>query len=390
MRIGALVPARGGSKRLKKKNIKILKSKPLICWTIDVLLESNIFSDITVSTESDEIIDVVRQYYSSKEINILKRPGELATDDAPLTSVVFHYLENRPEIDWIGLFMPTYPFRKVEKLVEINWVIASGYVWKVVSVIKEEVCLMDYYYPVDGGVKKFFMDPALFCRSNLCAYLLWHRLAVDEGPATSSSLWAKYGLTMTEREYRLHLDPEETIDIDTEEDFKIAEKIAKGAVLKFRKPYIQPYKDWLIVVPDGVEINKLIDYAGEEKFDSLKYPFLVLEDAFPPLGFVRIQDGSIRRYFIRPEGLDLVNSMKLKKTGNSKFINKHFSHSRFYRFLRMRKDNTDSILIGPDSCGVHFGINNETIPWERVIFVEELKKQNFYLDPYEWDLSGDV
>lgn len=388
MKIGALIPARGGSKRLKKKNIKLLEGKPLICWTIDVLLESEIFSDITVSTESDEIADVVRQYYSSKEVKILKRPEYLATDDAPLTSVVYHYLENRPEIDWIGLFMPTYPFRKVEKLIEIKWVILSGYVWRIVSVVKEEVCLMDYYYPVEEGVKRFFMDPALFCRSNLCTYLLWHRFAVDEGPAQGSSLWAKYGLTITEREYRVHLDTEETIDIDTEEDFKIAEKVAKGAKIDFKKPHVEFYKNWMIVVPEGVEIDKLIYYVGEEKFNSDQFPLLVLEEAFPPLGFVRIQDGSIRRYFIRPEGLDLVNSERLKKTGNSKFINKHLTHSRFYRFLRIGKSDPHSIFIGPDSLGIQFGINNEIIPWQRVIFLEQLARQSFYVTPYEWKLPG--
>ena len=118
MKIGALVPARLGSKRLKKKNIKLLEGRPLVCWTLDVLLHSEVFSDVTVSTESDEVADVVRQYYSEKDVGILKRPEALAGDDALLTEVHRHYLDHRSQMEWSGLFMPTYPFRNVEKIRE--------------------------------------------------------------------------------------------------------------------------------------------------------------------------------------------------------------------------------------------------------------------------------
>ena len=103
MKIGALVPARLGSKRLKKKNIKMLEGRPLICWTLDVLLDSEVFSDITVSTESDEVTDVVRQFYSEQDVGILKRPEALAGDDALLTEVRRHYLDHRPQMEWSGL-----------------------------------------------------------------------------------------------------------------------------------------------------------------------------------------------------------------------------------------------------------------------------------------------
>lgn len=378
MKIGALVPARFGSKRLPQKNIKKLKGRPLICWTLDVLLESNIFYDITVSTESREIAEVVRRYYSPKEVNILFRPEELATDDAPLISVCHHYLEHRPDLDWLGLFMPTYPFRSISKLHEIYWAISSFYPWRVISVVSEEVCLMDYYYPVEGGVKRFFMDPALYCRSNLCAYLLWHRMAIDRGPAEGSPLWAKYGLTITEREYRVHINFEEAVDIDTYEDFEIAEKIANGAKITIRRPKISHYNDWTLVTPEEIDVDKLIDVVGRKKFEDYNMPLLVLEEADPPLGFVRIQDGGIRRYFIRPEGLALVNSDELKRTGNSRYINKHFRHVPHYRFIRVKKDNYNQIPAGPDVWGIRFGLNNETIPENRIIFVDFLKKQGLY------------
>ncbi len=107
-----LIPARGGSKGIPGKNIKLLNGKPLIYYSIDI---ARFFSEddcICVSTDSDEIIDTVEAY----GLNVLfKRPYELATDAAETRDVILHALDwyesNGKVFDSIVLLQPTSPFR---------------------------------------------------------------------------------------------------------------------------------------------------------------------------------------------------------------------------------------------------------------------------------------
>ena len=80
----AIIPARGGSKRLPGKNIKLLAGKPLICWTIDAALQSQLFDLVLVSTDSPDIAQVAQQ---SGAIVPGLRPSELASDTATTNDV---------------------------------------------------------------------------------------------------------------------------------------------------------------------------------------------------------------------------------------------------------------------------------------------------------------
>lgn len=88
-----LVPLRSGSKSIPDKNVKMLHGKPLFAWPIDEMLKSGIFTKITVSTESDRYMDLIRDYYEDK-VFILNRPDKLATDTASLESVMKHYISH--------------------------------------------------------------------------------------------------------------------------------------------------------------------------------------------------------------------------------------------------------------------------------------------------------
>mgnify|MGYP001238642144 CR=1 FL=1 len=79
MTINAFIFARGGSKGLPRKNIKLLDGKPLISYSINVAKSLNIFSNIFVSTDCDEIASVSREYGA----NVIMRPEDLATDSSP-------------------------------------------------------------------------------------------------------------------------------------------------------------------------------------------------------------------------------------------------------------------------------------------------------------------
>lgn len=105
-KIVAVIPARGGSKGIPKKNIKILCGKPLITWSIEAAKESRYIDEIVVSTENIEIAKVA----DCEGVEILWRPEKLATDTATTISVLQHVLE-KIEADIVVLLQPTSPIR---------------------------------------------------------------------------------------------------------------------------------------------------------------------------------------------------------------------------------------------------------------------------------------
>lgn len=117
MKILALVPARGGSKRLPNKNILSLGGKPLINWTIDATKGIPEIADILVSTDSSEIASVAK---AAGALVPWLRPDELSTDTATSIDVCLHALdwyENEyGEIDGMLLLQPTSPFRNVRTI----------------------------------------------------------------------------------------------------------------------------------------------------------------------------------------------------------------------------------------------------------------------------------
>ena len=84
-----LIPMRGGSKSIPKKNIKLLNGKPLFYWSLDAALKSNTMDKIFVSSDSQEILDCVASYFPT--VQLIKRPDEFATDTASTESVVEHF-----------------------------------------------------------------------------------------------------------------------------------------------------------------------------------------------------------------------------------------------------------------------------------------------------------
>ena len=104
----ALIPARGGSKGIPRKNILPFCGKPLIQWSIDVALQSPWIDRVIVSTDDLEISDVALN--GGAEVPFL-RPDELATDSAPGISTVLHALDYLPEVNDLLLLQPTSPLR---------------------------------------------------------------------------------------------------------------------------------------------------------------------------------------------------------------------------------------------------------------------------------------
>ena len=109
----ALIPARGGSKGIIRKNIKLFNSKPLIYWSIKAAFESDFVDRVIVSTEDDEIADIARSF--SAEVPF-KRPKKFAEDHSSGMEPVLHALENLTNVKNILLLQPTSPLRRTSDI----------------------------------------------------------------------------------------------------------------------------------------------------------------------------------------------------------------------------------------------------------------------------------
>jgi pseudaminic acid cytidylyltransferase len=106
----AVIPARGGSKRIPHKNIKHFCGKPIIAYSIEAAQKSKVIDQVIVSTDDDEIADVVRKYGAEVPF---RRPAMLSNDHAGTTPVVAHairwFQENRGPIDFVCCIYATAP-----------------------------------------------------------------------------------------------------------------------------------------------------------------------------------------------------------------------------------------------------------------------------------------
>ena len=112
----ALIPARGGSKGILRKNIKLFNSKPLIYWAIKAALESDYVDRVIVSTEDDEIAEIARSFFA--EVPFI-RPTELAKDTTKGMEPVLHALNKLSNVENVLLLQPTSPLRKAIHINEI-------------------------------------------------------------------------------------------------------------------------------------------------------------------------------------------------------------------------------------------------------------------------------
>ncbi len=113
-----IIPARGGSKSIPLKNIKPLNGKPLIEYTIEVAIESQVLDRVIVSTDHDEIAEVCRKY---SEVDVFLRPDSLSGDTARTEPALLHVCDELERIeglipDFVLTLEPTSPMRSAETI----------------------------------------------------------------------------------------------------------------------------------------------------------------------------------------------------------------------------------------------------------------------------------
>jgi len=400
MKIGAVVPARYGSKRVPHKNIKMLGGRPLLCWTVDKLLEAGTFQNVCVSTESEEVAKVVRKYYAPSDVEVLMRPEELARDSASASQAFMHYFETHPDIEFGGTFLPTYPFRSVEKIQDIDAKLRSRYYWRVSSVSNEHYCTGEYYFPTKQGLKNIFTKHIISAPMNTSTYAYHHRCCPP-------GMWQRFYQTQNERTLTVNNDYHEDIDIDYPADFAFAEQIALGK--KIRKVPLREhvFGDWCITVPEGVDVDKFIEYLGPEKLESMNHPLLVanrVQHAFA--SSLRLLEVYARQMFGCVEAYAYITKLDVADPSfNSQEMPEQYMASRYYRVQRLpdsyfafsnKRESPPYDYHGIEFSGenIHtfscdpvptprpgYQLAPDTLPWSRVIREEDLKQQDFYVDP---------
>jgi CMP-N,N'-diacetyllegionaminic acid synthase len=227
----ALIPARGGSKGLPRKNIRPLSGKPLIAWTIEQSMKSKYLDRVIVNTEDKDIAKISKEY--GAEVPFI-RPKELARDEAKGIDVVLHTIEwfkgNRKEkqYDVLMYLQPTSPLRQFKDIDE-----SIEYLFKKNAKAILSVCEVDHHplwsntLPEDKCMKDFIrkeiknknrQELPKYYRLNGAIYLAYCDYIKEQNGFLGYESFAYI------------MPKERSIDIDDEMDFRLASLLIKNRI----------------------------------------------------------------------------------------------------------------------------------------------------------------
>lgn len=218
----AIIPARGGSKRLPRKNVLPLAGKPLIAWTIEAALQCKEINKIVISSDDDEILSVAAAY----PVDCLQRPGDLASDTASSFDVIKHVIHHYPDYEYCVLLQPTSPLRTGEHIQEAIRQLKVKHADAVISVcecehsplwsntLPENMSMRGFiregvinqrsqdlpvHYRLNGAIyilntRKLLEADSFIFKNNVYAYEMSRRSSVDIDDVSDFN-WAQYCLT---------------------------------------------------------------------------------------------------------------------------------------------------------------------------------------------------
>lgn len=216
----ALIPARGGSKGLPGKNIKILKDKPLIAYAIESALKAKSIKRVIVSTDDLEIAKVAKSY--GAEVPFL-RPKRLATDDASAIDVYLHFIsymdEQEQDISDFIVLQPTSPFRTAKHIEEAIDLYKEKNADSVISYCPENHPVKWHKYVSEEGRFEEIFDKVKIANRQEerisyypnGAIFIFKRHLIENKKYYSDSSFAYI------------MNRNDSVDIDTQEDFDYAE-----------------------------------------------------------------------------------------------------------------------------------------------------------------------
>jgi CMP-N,N'-diacetyllegionaminic acid synthase len=223
--VTAIIPARGGSKSIKRKNLQNLGNKPLLVWPIESSLKSSEIDRTIVSTDDDEIAEVAKQ----NGAEVYFRPEYLAKDDSVVIDTIKHlYSQLRSEGDIADIFLllePTSPFRSADLIRKcLTKLIKGSYdslaTFHLADIHPDRVWKIHNDIPtpyIEGSVAwkpRQALAPAY--QLNGAVYVFFPNRLPRHG---ISLLFGKFGAEI--------IDHDQVVDIDTKQDLEIANAILK-------------------------------------------------------------------------------------------------------------------------------------------------------------------
>lgn len=218
----AIIPARGGSKRLPGKNVRPIAGKPMIVWSIEAALKCKYIDMLLVTSDDQEILDLAHDHGAE----CLQRPLYLSTDEAGTADVIMHAVDSLSrKYDYIVLMQPTSPLRTAAHVEEAIEELVRKSSDSIVSVTKTEHSpLWSNVLPSDGSMKEFLRKDIVGKRSqDLDTY---YRLNGALYIIETKKFLATKSL-FSEKSYAYVMPEEVSVDIDTIYDFIYAEAIIK-------------------------------------------------------------------------------------------------------------------------------------------------------------------
>ena len=226
----AFIPARSGSQRLLNKNIKTLGNMPLSCWTINAFLESNCFDKVIFSSDSELYFEIIKKYINNRSLEFHLRNSQEAGNKVKLFDYIKQNIDHFAEQgDTFAIGLPTTPFRNSNHIKDAMKLFQKS--------SKSIFSAVNYNFPISFA---FSLDPNKFNPVKE-----WNPLFSQENPMitgnTRSQDQTKYfhpngAIYIFKKEYlKLNIktfydnakpyimDAKSSIDIDTEDDFLLAE-----------------------------------------------------------------------------------------------------------------------------------------------------------------------
>ena len=219
MKVLGIIPARGGSKGMPKKNIRPLLNKPLIAWTIEQALKSKYIDRVVVSTDDPAIARLAKKHGADVPF---MRPDKLATDKAKSIDVVSHALLSLPEkYDYVVLLQPTSPLRTADDIDACVKLCMSKGGNSCVSVTESEKNPhWMYSLDRDGRMHRLIKTKKTIDRRQD----LPKSYALNGAVYTARIDWLSHSKSfVTDETYAYIMPKERSVDIDNDLDFRFAE-----------------------------------------------------------------------------------------------------------------------------------------------------------------------
>ena len=228
----AIIPARGGSKGLPGKNMKVFNGQPLIFWTIQAALASRYITHVVVTSDDDEVLDFAK----GCGVEPLKRPAGLAEDHSSMIPVISHSLKSIEDSGiapgYCVLLQPTSPLRRSHHIDAAFDLVMEKKAVAGISVLERSNVAAKWFLEKDGYMQGLVDSEAPFRqRQNL------PRVFSGNGAIyiIKSDFFSQKLSLLPEATVPYLMERDDSVDIDTIDDFVRAEKLFRGSLLRSPK-----------------------------------------------------------------------------------------------------------------------------------------------------------